>query len=165
LTVDRIMVKSKLEIASIEKMQPRIVGAIRSLGGVGIYVSLNKNQKRMKKLLDERKIDVKKIFFIDCVSSGKVEEDVLQISPTQLNDLSYAVNSFMKEILGEKFLIIDALSVLLIYNNENQVAGFVRNITEYASKNDVEVVAFSAKTKGEELLNKIFSFFDEVKGK
>lgn len=165
MIVNCIKMKSKLEIASIEKLQPKIVGAVRSLEGVGIYVSLNKNQKRMKKLLSEKQIDVKKIFFIDCVSSGKVKDDVLQISPAQLNDLSYAVNTFMKQIRGEKFLIIDALSVLLIYNNDNQVAGFVRNITEYASKNDVEVVAFSAKTKGEELLSKIFSFFDEVKGK
>jgi len=35
-------------------------------------------------------------------------------------------------------------------------------VTEYASKNDVTVVAFSPETKGEELLNKIFNFFDKV---
>jgi len=29
----------------------------------------------------------------------------------------------------------------------------------------VEVVAFSPKTKGEDLLNKIFNFFDEVQRK
>jgi archaellum biogenesis ATPase FlaH len=60
-------------------------------------------------------------------------------------------------------LIIDALSTLLIYNNENKVAAFVKEITEYAQDYDVEVIALSPKTKGEELLNKIFNFFDEVK--
>ena len=69
----------------------------------------------------------------------------------------------MKDIKGEKFLIIDALSTLLIYNDENKVAKFVKEITEYASQNDVDVIAFSPKTKGEELLNKIFNFFDKVK--
>jgi len=60
-------------------------------------------------------------------------------------------------------LIIDALSTLLIYNNENKVAAFVKEVTEYASENEVQIVAFSPETKGEELLNKIFNFFDKVK--
>ena len=51
---------------------------------------------------------------------------------------------------------------MLIYNNENRVAQFVKEITEYASQKDVEVIALSPKTKGEELLNKIFNFFDKV---
>ena len=127
--------KSKLEIVPIEKSQSKIASAIRSLEGAGIYVSVNKNQKRIEALLKKSKIDVKNIFFIDCVSSDGDSRDVLQVS------------SF------------------LIYNNKDQVAAFVRKITEYASSEGVEVVAFSAKTKGEELLNKIFGFFDEVKGK
>jgi archaellum biogenesis ATPase FlaH len=62
-------------------------------------------------------------------------------------------------------MIIDALSTLLIYNNENKVAKFVQEITDYASENQVYVVAFSPKTQGEELLNKIFNFFDKVEKK
>jgi hypothetical protein len=54
---------------------------------------------------------------------------------------------------------------LLIYNNENRVAIFMKEVTEYASDNDVHVIAFSPKTQGEELLDKIFNFFDKVEGK
>jgi archaellum biogenesis ATPase FlaH len=68
----------------------------------------------------------------------------------------------MKDIKGEEFIIIDELSILLIYNNENKVAEFVKKTIEYASQHDTKVIAFSPKTKEEELLNKIFNFFDKV---
>src|SRR3989339_61791 len=118
----------------------------------------------IENILKKNGVNVEKLFFIDCVSSSGAEDDVVQISPTRLSDIKCAVEAFVNEIKGKKFLVIDALSVLLIYNNENQVASFVRNITRDASDKDVEFIAFSPKTKGEELLNKIFNFFDEVKG-
>ncbi|HIG94309.1 MAG TPA: hypothetical protein HA283_00945 [Nanoarchaeota archaeon] len=156
--------KSKLVIVSVDKLQSKIVSTLRSLKGIGIYVSLNKNKKSIENILKKNGVNVEKLFFIDCVSSSGAEDDVVQISPTRLSDIKCAVEAFVNEIKGKKFLVIDALSVLLIYNNENQVASFVRNITRDASDKDVEFIAFSPKTKGEELLNKIFNFFDEVKG-
>ena len=67
------------------------------------------------------------------------------------------------ELLGHFFH--DRKATVLIYNNENKVAKFVQDITDYASENQVYVVAFSPKTQGEELLNKIFNFFDKVEKK
>jgi archaellum biogenesis ATPase FlaH len=114
-------------------------------------------------LLKNNKINVDKIFFIDCVTSEKTHEDVLHITPDDLDTLNDATLTFIKDIEGKKFLIIDALSTLLIYNSENKVAKFVQELTSYASSNDVQLIAFSPKTQGEELLEKIFNFFDEVK--
>ena len=155
---------SLLIITSVEKLQGRVNSAVKSFKNIpGIYVSLNKTQKSTENILNKNKINTNKIFFIDCVTSEKTREDVLHIAPDQLDLLSSAINTFIKDIKGKKFLILDALSTLLIYNDENKVAKFVKEITEYTSQNDVKVVAFSPETKGEELLNKIFNFFDEVK--
>ena len=155
---------SLLIITSVEKLQYSVNSAVKSFKNIpGIYVSLNKTQKSTENILRKNNINTNKIFFIDCVTSEKTREDVLHIAPDQLDLLSSAINAFIKDIKGKKFLILDALSTLLIYNDENKVAKFVKEITEYASQNDVKVVAFSPKTKGEELLNKIFNFFDEVK--
>lgn len=154
---------SKLIITSVEKLQKEITEIVRALKkNPGIYVSLNKTQKSAESALKKEEIDTKKLFFIDCVTEEKIKEDVLHIKPNDLEQLSYAINRFIDEIPGEKFLIIDALSTLLIYNNENKVAAFVKEITEYASKSKINVIAISPKTRGEELLNKIFNFFDEV---
>lgn len=155
---------SLLIITSVEKLQDRVNSMVKSFKNIpGIYVSLNKTQKSTENILKKNKINTNKIFFIDCVTSEKTREDVLHIAPDQLDLLSSAINTFIKDIKGKKFLILDALSTLLIYNDENNVAKFVKEVTEYASQNDVEVIAFSPKTKGEELLNKIFNFFDKVK--
>jgi archaellum biogenesis ATPase FlaH len=154
---------SKLIITTVENLQPRINGIASSLAGKpGVYVSLNKTQKSVEEIFKAEKIDTRKMFFIDCVTSEQTKDYVLHIRPTELDKLSFAINSFFKEIKGEKYLIIDALSTLLIYNNENKVAAFVKEITEYASANNITVVALSPETKGEELLDKIFNFFNEV---
>ncbi len=154
---------SLLVITSVEKLQDRINSVVGSFKNIpGIYVSLNKTQKSTENILKKAGINTNNLFFIDCVTTEKTRDDVLHIAPEQLHLLSPAIHAFMENIKGEKFLILDALSTLLIYNDENKVAKFVKEVTGYASQNDVKVVAFSPKTKGEELLNKIFNFFDKV---
>jgi len=157
---------SQLIITSVEELQDTINAKVKSFNGiVGIYVSLNKTQKSTEEILKKSGVKTEKLFFIDCVTTEKSRDDVLHISPEQLDMLSEAIKEFIKEIKAEKFLIIDALSTLLIYNSENKVAKFVKEMTEYSSENNVQVVAFSPKTQGEELLSKIFNFFDKVEGR
>lgn len=154
---------SQLILTSVEELQESINSKVKSLGSIiGIYVSLNKTQKSTEDILKKSGVRTDKIFFIDCVTTEKSRDDVLHISPEQLDMLSNAIKEFIKEINGEKYLLIDALSTLLIYNNENKVAKFVKEVTECATDNNVKMIAFSPKTQGEELLNKIFNFFDKV---
>lgn len=157
---------SLLIIIPVEKLQEKINNIVESFRDMpGIYVSLNKSQKSIEEILKKSSINTKKLFFIDCVASKKTRDDVLHIAPDRLDLLESAVSSFIEDIRGEKFLVIDALSTLLIYNSEDNVAKFVKKMTEYASENNVHIVALSPKTKGEELLNKIFNFFDKVEGR
>lgn len=154
---------SLLIITSAEKLQSRINLAVKSFKNLpGIYVSLNKTQKSTENALKKAGINTKKLFFIDCVTSEKTKDDVLHIAPTELDLLSSAIHDFIEDIKGKEFLIIDALATLLIYNDENKVAKFVKEVTEFASQHDTKVIAFSPRTKREELLNKIFNFFDKV---
>jgi len=152
-----------LFITSVEELQTKIAEVVNKFSGIpGIYVSLNKTQKSTEEFLIQRGIKTDMLFFIDCVTSEKTRDDVLHIGPSELNMLFTAIDAFIHDIEKEKFLIIDAVSTLLIYNNENKVAMFVKQVTELASANNVNIIAFSPKTKGEELLDKIFNFFDEV---
>jgi len=152
---------SELIITSIEDLQNK-VNQIVELNNdkLGIYVCLNKTQKSIENILGKQGINTNKLFFIDCVTSEKTREDVLHISPDNLDKLKSAIFSAIRDIQGDKFLIIDALSTLLIYNNKEKVSGFIREIIEYASQNKVDVIALSPETKGEELLEKIKDFFD-----
>jgi archaellum biogenesis ATPase FlaH len=157
---------SELKIIKVEQLQAKVNGIVKSFDNMpGLYVSLNKTQKSTEQIFKKSNISTKKIFFIDCVTSTGARDDVLHISPAELELLGCAINDFMVNIKGEKFLIIDALSTLLIYNNENSVARFVKMITELSSDNQIHTVALSPHTKGEELLEKIFNFFDKVTGR
>jgi KaiC/GvpD/RAD55 family RecA-like ATPase len=157
---------STLIITSVENLQEEVNSVVKTFSAnPGIYVSLNKTHESIENILKKEKINTNKLFFIDCVTSEQKRDDVLHISPRELGKLSSAISTFIKDIPGKKFLIIDALSTLLIYNDENKVARFVKETIEFASEKDVEVIALSPKTKGEELLNKIFNFFDKVKKK
>jgi len=157
---------SQLIITPVENLQKEVNEVVKTFSAnPGIYVSLNKTHESIENILKKEKININKLFFIDCVTSEQKRDDILHISPRELGKLSSAISTFIKDIPGKKFLIIDALSTLLIYNDENKVARFVKETIEYASEKDVEVIALSPKTKGEELLNKIFNFFDKVKKK
>jgi hypothetical protein len=157
---------SLLIITPVEKLQEKANYIVKSFKDIpGIYVSLNKTQKSREEIFKKSKINTKKLFFIDGVTSEKTRDDVLHIAPDRLDLLDSAISAFMEGIKGEKFLVIDALSTLLIFNNEDSVAKFVKKMTEYASEKDVQIVALSPKTKGEELLTKIFNFFDKVEGR
>ena len=157
---------SLLIIVPVEKLQKEINVTIRNKKEIsGIYVSLNKTHESVEKILKANKTDTNKLYFIDCVSTEEKKDGAVHVHPTQLDLLTTAIISFIKSIKGEKYLFIDALSTLLIYNNTNKVAQFVEELTAYASENKVEIIAVSPKTKGEELLEKIFNFFDKVKRK
>jgi hypothetical protein len=152
---------SKLIIVPVAQLQSEVVGTVKAVGGSVIYVSLNKSFENMEKLFDEEGVK-KKVFFIDCVSSKVVSENVLYVLPRELDKLVYGIKAFGNEIEGKKVVVIDGLSTLLIYNSENRVAAFVRDAVGLSTKNGIDVVAFVPKTEEEELFRKIFNFFDEV---
>ena len=157
---------STLIISEVENLQEGIINAVKKrVNTLGIYLSLNKTQDSTEKMLKKSGIDTKKIFFIDGVTSERKSKDALHVPPIKLENINYAISLFIKELQGKKYILIDALSTLLIYNNEDKVAKFIKEITDYASGEEIEVIAFSPKTKGEELLKKIFNFFDYVKGR
>lgn len=155
---------SILIIRPVDKLQEEIIANIAKYQGVpGVYVSLNKAYDGMAKLLNKENIDLNSLFFIDCVTTERKTSQVIHIPPVDLDKLCLAVNIYLHELPGRKFLLIDALSTLLIYNDETKVAQFIKKIIDSSVEHDADVVAISPITKGEELLIKIFNFFDEVR--
>ena len=146
---------SLLIITDVNVLQNNINKVMKSFLNIpGIYVSINKTQKSTEFILQKEGIDTNKVFFIDCVTAEKTREDVLHIAPRDIDLLATATKTFIHDIKTQKYLIIDALSTLLIYNNENKVARFIKDIIDNSHDNNVTVIAFSPKTKGEELSNR-----------
>jgi KaiC/GvpD/RAD55 family RecA-like ATPase len=158
---------SSLHIIPVESLQRRANTLVAAAGKTpGVYVSLNKTHTSVQALLDKSHINRDNLFFIDCVTMERTKDDVddvLHIHPSDLERLGQAIRAFIAEINGKKYVVIDSLATLLIYNDHLAVARFVKEVTEFAASNDVDVIALSPVTKGEDLLNTIFNFFDNVK--
>jgi archaellum biogenesis ATPase FlaH len=155
---------SVLVTTSVENLQNGINSVIKTFGDeIGVYVSLNKTHEGVETALEKAKISTNRLFFVDCVSSeDNKEPDVIYVKPSDLEKLTFVIKTFIEEIKPKKYLLIDSLATLLIYNNTDKVAQFVKTITDIASQKKVELIALSQKTTGEELLDKIFNFFDKV---
>jgi uncharacterized membrane protein YgcG len=156
--------QSILALSSVETLQNKVIRELKSKAKIPcIYVSLNKTNKAVRKLLKRGKVSTRKIYFIDCVSQGISQRDALSISAGRLDLLSAAIGSFLKHVQGKKELVIDNLAALLADNPERKVAQFINRITAYASQNQVRVVAFSPRTHlGNDLSKEIFNYFDKV---
>jgi hypothetical protein len=133
----------------------------------GLYVSLNKPYTTIKESLKDRKID-EKLFFIDTMGRTddklKRKEDVLIVqNPADLTTIALAIGAFSKEVKGKKFLIIDALSTLLIYNNLETIAKFIQSLSRLSDiEKDILMVFSTAGYKEDSLIPKIIPFFDKV---
>lgn len=150
---------STLIITSVEQLQKKIVQKNKELKDkTGVYINLNKPWEATETMLGGHNSN---IFFIDCVSNQELGRDVIHIQPDDLETLSLAIKEYMKHIKGEKYIFIDTLATFLIYNHENKVAKFVQELVAHVD-DKTTVIACSPETKGEDLLNKIFNFFDEV---
>ena len=98
----------------------------------GVYVTLNKPFNIIKKIFEKEGINTKKIIFIDAVTktSGakmeKTDECLFIGNPENLSDISIAMDQAVLAIPNKKkFLFVDSLSTLLIYNKPEVVAKFI----------------------------------------
>jgi len=102
----------------------------------GIYITVNKPYKSLIKYLEENKINTNNIFFIDAIS--KMVEDKMKLtehclfipSPSHLTDLGITLTEAINVLKNKerKFVIIDSLSTLLVYNDLETVARFMHFI-------------------------------------
>ena len=96
------------------------------------YVSLNKPYNVLINRLKKSKIDIKKFFFIDCITEsveGKpVKDSVLYVSsPRAFTELSIMIKKILEKIKIES-IIFDSLSTLLIYEETMNVIRFAQSV-------------------------------------
>ena len=108
---------------------------VNTKGIPGVYVTLNKPYRTMKKNLDG-KIDLRMLIFIDAITKstgGKINKDdeCLYLDTMQnLTDLGVAIDQAIRAIPSEeKFLLLDSLSTLLIYSHAGSVSKFIHFLT------------------------------------
>ncbi len=97
----------------------------------GVYMTVSKPHAFISRVLERENIPTKKLFFIDfisCMAGEKVGARgncIFVENPASLEEISmYAEELIEKLDTPEKFLLLDSLSTLLIYNNAQSVKKF-----------------------------------------
>jgi hypothetical protein len=108
--------------------------AIRTMvkkGFTGIIVSASRPYTNLVAVYEKGGIDTKKVFIIDCVTKASSVEpkeaaNVAYLdSVSDLTTMSLAINNAIETIEGKKFVFLDSISTMLIYNRPDIFAKFV----------------------------------------
>lgn len=139
---------------------------IKKLQLKGLYVALNKPYETIRKELNKNNLDVNAIFYIDAVSkeTGKfpsIDKVLYLEDPSSLTELLFLIRAICNE--GKiKFIFINSLDTLLLYNDIKEVEKFTRSLVNQARKSNISVVIMSPKEKSEEdVLASVTQFCDK----
>lgn len=100
----------------------------------GVYVSLNKPFAVLSKAFEKAGIPCSSLFFVDAITNvpsiQEEENHTCLGSGVDLSNLCIGISKAVNRITGDKFLFLDSLSTLLIYNDPKAVAKFAHLLTE-----------------------------------
>lgn len=137
-------------------------------GEEGILVTTNKPAANLIEELGKGKVDAGKLFFIDAVSRKSNEDEVdgervvYVDSPEDLTELDSAISDCAEKLQGKgKFLVVDSLSTLLVYNNEKTLEKFVHSLSGRMRAKGFKVV-LTLVSRRQETLSVLGQFCDKV---
>lgn len=132
----------------------------------GLYISLNKPYETICKELKQNNLNNNRIYFIDGVSkeTGKfsnLDNCFCLEDPSSLTELLLLTKTLCDE--GKiKFILLNSLNTLLLYNDTKTVEKFIRSLINNARKLNISVIIMSPKEKSkEDILAEITQFCDK----
>ncbi len=131
----------------------------------GVYVSLNNSCKTMLGMFDKEKINTQKILFIESTGQeqkSRVKNCVSLNSNQSLTELSLSISEACKDD-RIKFVFLDSVSTLLIYNTLETTERFIHYMVNKVRNMGFFVVLISIdEEKSNKLLPILSQFCDKV---
>lgn len=114
--------------------------------------------------------EIKNIRFIDCISRtagiSKATENVIFIeSPTMLEKIGLEIMNNFKEVDSKtkKYLVIDSLTNLIIYNDTDIVTEFFYNIMNRTRSKNINTISIAIEEESlENYLNRLIYLNDKI---
>ena len=133
----------------------------------GVYVSLNKPFSVLTKSFEKGGISSTSLFFVDGITnvpSVQEERDHACLgSGVDLSNLCIGISKAINGISGEKYLVLDSLSTLLIYNDSKSVAKFAHLLTEKMRRWNVSGSLLTVELNSEkDVVSQLAPFCDKV---
>ena len=135
---------------------------------VCIYISFTKTEKRMEQVCEEREIGKNQIFFVyfgtELSKKGSewLTHSIRVRSPQVLSTIGIAVDTLTQLVKEKGIVMIDCLSSMLIYNEINTVARFVKGLMDRCTEHKLKIIVFTTKSEQKLLEEKVAVFFDKT---
>jgi hypothetical protein len=157
--------KSKYHMLVVSALLDMLVNE-RGIGGV--YISVSRPYGYIMDALKETGAETSKVFFVDCISQmagkggDKAENVVFVENPGSLEEVSMYLDRMLGKVPTEKkFLFLDSLSSLLIYNNEKSVKEFTHFIINKMRLDKISGIVLSTEKKeAEDLVRTLIPMCD-----
>ncbi|ODS34876.1 hypothetical protein BEH94_10025 [Candidatus Altiarchaeales archaeon WOR_SM1_SCG] len=139
--------------------------------GAGItYITASRPYNYLASILENKKIDKENLFFIDCITHmanimpEKNEKCVFIENPASLEEMGMHTERLLGQLKTEnKFLFIDSLSTLLMYNNTNSLKEFSHFLTTRLRINGIGGIFVAIKgLSDEDVIETIAMMCDKV---
>lgn len=138
----------------------------------GVYVSLNKPHFTIEQLLKRNRVRLNRLYFVDGITAvahyslARGNDKVLYAShPADLNtdgSIPAAITHFIDTIPGEKFVLVDALRTLFIYNEPFVVSKFIRSLIGLSKSHMVKIIVMARSDQDEDIIHLTHNLFDDV---
>ncbi len=133
----------------------------------GIYVSLNKPFAVLTKAFERAGLSTQSLFFVDAITNVPTAQEGSTAnclgSGIDLSNLCIGISKAVNRFTEEKFLLLDSLSTLLIYNDSKAVAKFAHLLTEkmrrWGTSGSLLTVEMSAER---DVVSQLAPFCDKV---
>jgi hypothetical protein len=130
----------------------------------GTYLSLNKPYNYLKKCLEAKGIDEKRLFFIDCVTRKETTANNCIFLHTQqsLMNISISISRVFKQSKPD-FLILDSLNTLVLYNGSGPALKFAHFLVTRLREHKVQgILLVVAEEKNSNVVNELSQLCDKV---
>jgi hypothetical protein len=133
-----------------------------------VYVTITKPYENIVKQFGEL-AESKNIRFVDCISRAagitKTDPNCVYVeSPSMLEKLGLEVINIFKTVdeKTNKYLILDSLSTLIIYNDQEIVTEFFYHLANRTRSRNIHIISLAIEEEGMEKFNKLLYLNDKI---
>lgn len=133
-----------------------------------VYVTITKPYENILKQFGEL-AESKNIRFVDCISRAagitKTEPNCVYVeSPSMLEKLGLEIINIFKTVdeKTNKYLILDSLSTLIIYNDQEIVTEFFYHLANRTRSRNIHIISLAIEEEGMEKFNKLLYLNDKI---
>ncbi|MEE9152026.1 MAG: hypothetical protein V3U20_09375 [Thermoplasmata archaeon] len=134
-----------------------------------IYITSTIPSQSITNVLNILEIDLKRIFFVDCISqimmgtAVRAENVYFVESPTMLENIMLKVEFLMRSIEGKKLVLLDSINSLAIHNNIKILSEFLHIMVNNLRAKEAYTLILSVEEQSNEDINNMLGLIcDEL---